>query len=348
MPRPRHLSTGLVLPTGALSPDGRLAATAGWDGVVRLYETVTGRPHLVPLRLQANGSVEVLFSPDGKALLTHVYDPVARSERNFFDLWVVETGRAVASWKGGQETSFRGAAAFSPNGRLVVAPAEGKKPALQMRSLADGAAVGEPLPSGEPVFSPDGRFLLLCGFRPSLWNTVTRQRIGELPGPLFPRGAAFSPDSTTLLTATSKEAHLWKTSTGEVIGEPLRHTDHILAAVFTTDGKTAWTASMVESRSWDPATGKPLGEPLHHPTGVTRVVFGPGRRTVLLALGDRRFVACDLQTRKPAYEPVEAPGAITSVNRDFTQERRGHRRGALRRRLGRGRRPAAGQGLSPL
>jgi WD40 repeat protein len=188
-----------------------------------------------------------------------------------------------------------------------------------MRNVADGAAVGGPLPFGQPVFSPDGKFLLLCGVRPSLWEVATGKRVAELPGPLFSQGAAFSPDGATLLAATFKEARLWKTGTGEAIGKPLRHAD-VVAAAFTADGKTAWTTSLAESRAWDPATGKPRGEPLHHPPGVTRVTFGPGRRIVLLALGDRRFVALDLEARKPAYEPVEAPGAITSINRIFTEQ----------------------------
>jgi WD40 repeat protein len=311
---------------GAMSPDGRLAAVAGRDGAVRLYETATGRPHGVPLPLAGIGHVELLFSPDGKALLTHVQDVVRpRGNQHFFHLWAVDTGRAVASWKRGPETPLRTHAAFSPDGRLLVAPAEGDEDILQMRNVADGAPVGGPLPSektqliGHAPFSPDGKFLLLGGVPPSLWETATGKRIAELPVRFLSQGTAFSPDGATLRTVTPKEARLWKTATAESIGDPLRHAD-VQDTAFAPDGKTVWTASQKESRAWDPATGEPRGEPLEHPPGVTRVAFGRDRRTVLLALGERRFVAWDLQTRKPAYEPVETPGTVAGLRQSFTEQ----------------------------
>jgi WD40 repeat protein len=88
----------------------------------------------------------------------------------------------------------------------------------------------------------------------------------------------------------------------------LPHADQVQAVGFTADGKAVWTASLQESRAWDPATGKALGDPLRHPPGVVLVAFGPDLRTVLLGLQGPRFVAWDLQARKPAYEPVAAPG----------------------------------------
>lgn len=98
-----------------------------------------------------------------------------------------------------------------------------------------------------------------------------------MPGPLVWEQAAFSPDGATLLTLHAREARLWKSATGEPIGEPLRNADPIRAFGFREDGKTVWTASLQESRGWESATGKPVGEPLRHPPGVIMTAFGPVR-----------------------------------------------------------------------
>jgi WD40 repeat protein len=296
----------------ALSADGRLAASAEGE-VLRLWDATTGRPCRDPIALP-RGDTRMLFSPDGKALLTHTFDPVAgRGKGAQFNLWNVETGRSVATWEG----HFRGAiAAFSPDSRLVLAPGGRTEEGLRVRTVADGQPIGGPLPDedsfgvgGKALFSPDGKVVLLDTRQPVLYSTATGKRLAAPAALIFDR-AAFSPDGATLLTLHPQEARLWKGATGGLLGEPLRHADQITSIGFRPDGKTVWTASLRESRAWDPTTGKQIGEPLRHPPGVVQVTFGPGLRKVLFILEGQRFVGWDLETRKPSYEPVEAPGLI--------------------------------------
>ncbi len=62
---------------GALSPDGRLVATAGADGVVRLWDLDAGR-EVQALRGHTNGVAAVAFFPDGRRLLSAGQDGTVR------------------------------------------------------------------------------------------------------------------------------------------------------------------------------------------------------------------------------------------------------------------------------
>jgi WD40 repeat protein len=61
----------------ALSEDGKVLVTAGYDGTARLWETPSGKPRGSPMR-QPNWIVAVALSPDGKTLVTGSPDGTAR------------------------------------------------------------------------------------------------------------------------------------------------------------------------------------------------------------------------------------------------------------------------------
>jgi WD40 repeat protein len=92
------------------SPDGRLLATASFDGTARVWDVATGKP-VRTLTGHAAIVLDVDFSPDGKRLATAGLDGTVR-------LWDARTGRELLSLsvEGGA-----GRLAFSPDGaRLAV------------------------------------------------------------------------------------------------------------------------------------------------------------------------------------------------------------------------------------
>ena len=130
--------------------------------------------------------------------------------------------------------------------------------------------------------------------------------------------AAFSPDATKVLTASSDgTARLWDAASGTPLGEPLRHDRQVQALAFSPDGTKVMTGSFDGTvRLWDAATGKPLGEPLRHEGGVIAVAFSPSGVKVLTGGGSSKHGTAQLwdsATRKPFGEPLRHDYAVFAV-----------------------------------
>ena len=202
----------------AISPDGRTILTQDADLSVRIRDAITNAPLGKPLqhhRPVLIGGTSILpgqrsaCSSDRSLRLTVEEDTVAK-------LWNTESGELIADLKGDPEFSTFFAAAFSPDGRVLVT----------------------------------GNFLATA----YLWDAKTGKRLREVKhndgGTVF--NIAFGADGRTFLTGGDIPVRFWNLDTGEQLGQPLMHHTPVFALALSPDGRTAVTGDVDRNvQLWD-------------------------------------------------------------------------------------------------
>jgi WD40 repeat protein/serine/threonine protein kinase len=271
----------------AFRSDSRRLLTASEDKTARQWDTVTGKPvgpvlaHSAPVNVAA-------YSPDGKQIVT---GNVASLR-----LWDAETGKPGLLFPVERADVFAVAAAFSPDGRLLLA------------GYGDKTA--------------------------RLWGVGTGRLLRQFPVLNSVWGVAFSPDGKTMLTADAV-GRLWRTAQAvpnwipdlvpaawnQVLPiaelRPREARGRLLAGVvvahFSPDGRTVLTGhndGMVQL--WSAATGAPLGDPLVHETGLICLGFsGDGLTMVSVVSGTARLWQ---KERRGSWEQESDP-AVTPFTR---------------------------------
>jgi WD40 repeat protein len=304
----------------AYSPDGRHVATAGGDGLVRIWNPRRGA---LVRTLHVGGPASVVsYERSGRRILTVGGGTTA--------VWDARGGSVVLPGSGTVDAAF-----VSGGHAIVTAGSDGvairrardgkllrqfRRSKLDVRAVLSGdgrllAAIG-----GDPVghvlawiydvstgrllhrlpqrgvsdveFSPGG--LLAVGSRDGS-TTLWRPRTGRLVRKLDDGGTgvndlAFSPDGTFLATAANDGGvRIWRPDVGDRFFFFLGHTNPVVHVAWSPSGQYVVSASSDRTAHVQQVVGIPLGEIAvlaGHGDAVETAVFAPDGRTIVTGSDD--------------------------------------------------------------
>jgi serine/threonine protein kinase len=267
----------------AVAPGGRLAATGGLDGAVRLWNVQTWQP-VRSWQAHAEGVAALAFAPDGAALASAGLDGAVRR-------FAVPSGEEQASFVGHAGRVL--AAAWSPDGRTVLSG--GEDGTLRLWDAAtgherrrgrghDGWVYGV-------AFLPDGQTAVSAGADGTLrlWSVATGEEVGRLSGHEGPvRCVAVSRGGRLL--ASGGEDHsvrLWGVERRREVRRLDGHTDWVRCLAFTPDGRLLSGGDDEALCLWGLSNGELLRRFETPEASVLSVAVTPDGRHILVGGEDR-------------------------------------------------------------
>jgi WD40 repeat protein len=251
----------------------------------------------------------VVFSPDGKKILTGSSDSTVRlwdmygtslktipvnakinavaisPDGNTFLTGSNDSTAAIWNLKGEKLHVFKdhkaevSSVAFSPDGKSIITASWDRTVRLYdlkwnlIREFKGHSGMIQ-----TAIFSPDGK-MILTGSRDNtarLWNVMNGATIEVFDGHLSDVSkVAFSPDGTTILTGSrDRTVRLWDLS-GNELQDYKGHTGHVTSVNFSPDGKSFITASDDHTvRLWV-LKGKAESKMFGHTGTISSVAFSP-------------------------------------------------------------------------
>jgi WD40 repeat protein len=286
------------------SPNGERLASAGDDGVVRIWEAATGR-EVRALRAPQTGDKDriqaVAFSPDGRWLASAEKGQLHYGDINngVVRIWDANDGRPLAVCRGHRRQVYF--VAFSPDGKQMASSGD------------DGMVWVWEVPTGRALhclrghndsslyslaYHPTGRRLAASGSHATIfiWDPVAGQEVLQLrcPHPAIYR-VAFSPDGSRLAVGCGDGmVRLCDPATREWVEQFTGHSHWVVGLAFHRDGRLASSSLDQTIRIWDPVTGQPPRILRGHEAPVWSVAFSPDGRRLASASEDQIVRLWDL------------------------------------------------------
>lgn len=293
----------------AFSPDGRLIASAGTDGTIRIWNPAGGQ-ELFALRGHGENVNAIAFSPDSDRIASGGNDRTVRlwdartgsplgvlrghtgnvnavefspdgrslasgSGDGTIRLWDARTGAVQCTLSG--HTARVRCLAFSPDGARIVSG--GEDSLVRVWSAHDGAEVmslrGHTGWIRNIGFSPDGRLIASSANDTTvrIWDAETGGLAQLIAcGPGVPTGVSFSPESCDLAVCVGLVIRVWDLVGGRFDHTHFGHVGTVIDVAFSPDGALLCSAGSDGAvRLWD-ASQAPNPRALHLHADMVRAV----------------------------------------------------------------------------
>lgn len=307
--QPERVLEGHTEPVAALavSADGRLLASAAWDGTARVWTLSDGSARVLEgHRGNVNG---VAFRPDG-VVATAGFDGTLR-------LWPEAGGGVLAEFGFPLNTL-----SALPDGSLAAGGVDG-----MLRVVAPDGAVREVQAGARPIVAlaaaPDGSLLAAgsLGGSVTLWEVASLRLRHTLEGPGLPVwSAVFAPDGRSLWTGgADRRVRRWDAATGRPVGPLGGEAGGDLPAGVDPHGARVWRACAA-CHSLTAEGGNMAGPHLHGLFGRRMGSVAGYEYSERLARGDivwTRETVADLFTRGP---DEVTPGTKMPIQRVGNEE----------------------------
>lgn len=190
----------------AVSPDGRLAATNGFDRTLRIWDLEALSLVEEWPRMHSVSNCALAFSPDGAAIVSPAAD-------GSFQVRKVPSGEVLLTIPNDGFEPI--AAVFSPDGSRIATTT--RRGPVMVYSAADGAVIASCTGQGTPwrvLFSPDGESVIATTWTHEIqvWNARTGELRRRLTGHAsLVTDAAFRPREDNILCSSSADGtiRLW-------------------------------------------------------------------------------------------------------------------------------------------
>jgi WD40 repeat protein len=305
-------------------PDGKTLASAGNDGVVRLWNVADGMEHALT-RGPGTGRVQHLaFSPTGKVLASVTGDgPI--------QMWDVVKG--VQGPVLAKQGTAQGLPIISADGEHLVSIAVSHAViAANVWKVRTGECLHTLQPvGGGAAFSPDGKTLAIADTKQNIrfWDVARGTESQRLKvGMMQVHAVAISPDNRLLAAAIDDQGvsglRLWHIGTGStVMTLPLR-TKMVDRLWFSADGLLLFAFHSFLSQSakfidvFDIATGECLFTADAGSVGWNGKWFSPDGRSLVVGSEPGKFRVLDMITGTALRADVAYGGEFTAA--EFTPD----------------------------
>lgn len=273
-----HKNREYVISSTAIDASGRLGATAGRDGIVRLWNVESAERDGGTLNC-SNPVMTVAFTPDGKSIVSGAKD-------GRIQIWDRGTRREVGDPM--NHADGLSGMSLSANGELIFSGGSGL---AQRWNLSTRAIISSAFRHGTAnislatAISPDSRRFLTTGEdgQAKLWAS-DGELICTLDHENQVRGGAFSQNGKWVITASDDgTARVWDSVSGLPL-MTLTHRSEVFSATFAANHR-AMTCSREGAQIWDIPLQRRVGTVCKYQDEALHGSLSADGKTALLADG---------------------------------------------------------------